>query len=332
VRFEAERIGIIKLGAIGDVVNSLPFVNRLRDAAPDARITWVIAPLSHALVAGHPAVDEFLVADVKQPGQWDAIVGGLRERRFDLVIDLQRILKSALLGLASGAPRRVGFDRARSKEGAWMFATHRIAPNPNPGVTVDQYLEFADFLGCPQTEPRFDLPVAPFPAAASGERRVVVHVGATKPANRWDLDKWTALCRRLVMDLGATVHLTGASAERAELERLVKTLGAAGSGAFVHAGKLSLKETGGLIRSSRLFIGSDTGPLHMAVALGTPVVALFGAPDPRRTGPWRRPEAVLVHAVPCSPCRRRECNVAGHPCMRDLEVSTVFERARLHLA
>jgi ADP-heptose:LPS heptosyltransferase len=128
VRFEAERIGIIKLGAIGDVVNSLPFANRLRAAVPKARITWVIAPLSHSLVAGHAAVDEFFVADVKAPRSWDAIVGGLRERHFDLVIDLQRILKSAVLALASGAPRRLGFDRARSKEGAWLFATDRIPP------------------------------------------------------------------------------------------------------------------------------------------------------------------------------------------------------------
>jgi ADP-heptose:LPS heptosyltransferase len=99
----------------------------------------------------------------------------------------------------------------------------------------------------------------------------------------------------------------------------------------VHAGRLSLKETGGLIASSRLFIGPDTGPLHMAVALGTPVVALFGAADPGRTGPYGRPDAVVTHVVPCSPCRRRECNVAGHPCMSDLEVATVFERARSSL-
>lgn len=332
VRFEAERIGIVKLGAIGDVVNSLPFANRLRAAAPAARITWVIGPLAHELVRGHRAVDEFLVADVKRPGTWDGIVGGLRERRFDLVIDLQRILKSALLALASGAPRRVGFDRARSKEGAWLFATDRIPENPTPGVTVAQYLEFADFLGCPRTDVRFDLPVERFAPSAAGEKRVVLHVGATKAANRWRVEHWTALARALIAECQATLSFTGACTDLPEIERIVAALGPLAEAARVHAGALSLKQTGGLIASARLFIGPDTGPLHMAVALGTPVVALFGAADPRRTGPFGRADAVVSHAVPCSPCRARHCHVDGHPCMRDLLPALVLERARLHLA
>jgi ADP-heptose:LPS heptosyltransferase len=156
-----------------------------------------------------------------------------------------------------------------------------------------------------------------------------VHVGATKSANRWAPERWAELVRRLAREDGLEVHLTGGNAER-PLVDVVKRLAAVEL--VDECARLSLQETAGLIDGARVFVGGDSGPLHMAVALGTPVVALFGAPDPRRTGPWRRPEAVLVHAVPCSPCRRRECNVAGHPCMRDLEVSTVFERARLHLA
>lgn len=331
MRFEAERIAIVKLGAIGDVVNSLPCVNRLRDGYPRARITWVIAPLAHALVAGHRAVDEFLVVDVKRSSNWRGIVRELRARRFDLALDLQRILKSGVLTRATGARVRVGFDRARCKEGAWLFSTARIPPNPAPGVTVAQYLEFADFLGCPRSAPRFDLPFEPFPPRARGETRVAVHIGATKNANRWYPDKWAALCTRLVEECGATLHMTGGANDAAEIEDIVARCASIRDRIVVQAGKLSLQQTAGLLATCNLFVGGDTGPLHMAVAVGTPVVALFGAADPARTGPFGAADSIVSHPVPCSPCRRRECNVAGHPCMRDLEVAAVFERARVRL-
>lgn len=331
MRFEAERIGIVKLGAIGDVVNSLPFVNRLRAAAPAAKITWIIAPLAHGLVAGHAAVDEFIVADVKRSASWRPLLRELRARRFDLVIDLQRILKSAVIARATGARHRVGFDRSRSKEGAWLFATDRIPANLRPGVTVAQYLEFADFLGCPPQAPRYDLPVEAFAPPAANEKRIVVHTGATKIANRWYSEKWAALCARLVKELGATVHLSGSANEADEIAAIRARAGVDANSIVSHSGQLSLKQTGGLIASSRLFIGPDTGPLHMAAAVNTPVVALFGAADPARTGPFHVRQAVVSHAVSCSPCRRRECNVTGHPCMRDLEVDAVFEAARLIL-
>jgi ADP-heptose:LPS heptosyltransferase len=332
MRIEADRIAIVKLGAIGDVVNSLPFANRLRAGYPRARITWVIAPLAHALVQGHAAVDEFLVVDPRRASTWPSIVRALRERHFDLAIDLQRILKSGLLVRASGARARLGFDRARCKEESWVFTNVRIPPNPEPGVTVEQYLELADFLECPPAPPRFDLPFEPFPPPAAGEMRIVVHVGATKPANRWEHDKWAELCRRLVREVGATLHFTGTNGERNEIETLVARAGLSSRDAIVHAGDLTLKQTAGLIRSSRLFVGGDTGPLHIAAALETPVVALFGAADPARTGPFGQPHGVVTHAVPCSPCRRRDCNVAGHPCMRDLDVAPVLERVRARLA
>lgn len=330
----------MKLGAIGDVVNSLPFVNRLRAGYPRAKITWVIAPLAHALVSGHPAVDEFLVIDVKRPGNWPGIVRALRAREFDLAIDLQRILKSGLITRATGAEVRLGFDRARCKEQSWRFTTHKIAPNSAPGVTVEQYLEFADFLACPRTPARFDLPFEPYAAAHVGETRIVVNVGASKPANRWSTDKWARLCARLVRELGATIHFTGGAQDAAEIQLVMRAIettkqpdDVSGTPHLVdHAGKLSLKASAGLIASSRLFIGCDTGPLHIAVAVGTPVVALFGASDPKRTGPFGQSAGVVQEPAPCSPCRKRDCHVAGQPCMSRLSEDRVFERARSILA
>ena len=340
MHIEAQRIAIIKLGAIGDVVNSLPFVNRLRAGYPRARITWVIAPIAHALVSGHRAADEFLVIDVKQPGKWPAIVRDLRAREFDLAIDLQRILKSGLITRATGAGARLGFDRARCKEQSWLFTNHKIAPNRAPGVTVEQYLEFADWLECPQIPARFDLPFEPCAAPLRGETRIVVNVGASKPANRWPTDKWARLCRRLVRELGATIHFTGGAQDAAEIEAVMHAIetGAVGLSdtdavrLVNQAGRLSLKASAGLIASAHLFIGCDMGPLHIAVAVGTRVVALFGASDPRRTGPFAQSLGIVNEPAPCSPCRRRDCHVAGQPCMSRLSEDRVFERARARLA
>ncbi len=332
MRAPAENIGLVKLGAIGDVVNSLPLVNRMRDGYPGARITWVIGPLAHALVAGHPAVDEFLVFHADRPGTWPGFVRALRARRFDLVLDLQRLFKSGLIARLSGAPLRVGFDRARCKEHSHLFTNRHLAPNAAPGVTVSQYLEFADLLELPAREPRFDLPIAPVDPARPGELRIVLNVGASKPANRWPIDRWAAVCQSLVSEFQATIHLTGGQQDKLDIGLVRAATGLSPEQLVDRAGTLSLAESAGLIRSAALFIGGDTGPLHIAVAVGTPVVALFGAADPRRTGPFLHPESVVQNPVPCSPCRRRECNVAGHPCMSGLEVAVVLDRVRHELA
>lgn len=312
---------IVKLGAIGDVVNCLPLLNRLRDAWPEARLSWVIAPLAHGLVRGHPAVDEFLELDVKQRSSWRPFVRELRSRRFDLVLDLQRILKSGLITRLSGAPRRMGFDRARCKELSWLFSNERLPANPHPGVTVAQYLEFADALGVPPREARWDLPLTAWPHAGPA---VSLGIGASKPSNLWPLKRWSALIERLVMRLGAErIALVGGPQDRNMADAL---LASAPAGLVDTVGKLSLKASAGLIASSEMFVSCDTGPLHIAVATGTPVVALFGAADPLRTGPFGKPEAVLYEPADCSPCRKRECFVEGHPCMHNIEMESVFQR------
>lgn len=329
MKYAAENIAIVKLGAIGDAVNALPFVNRLRDGCPRARITWIIGPLAHSLLAGHRAVDEFLIFDSKRASSWPGFVRDLRRRRFDLVIDLQRILKSGVITRASGAPLRLGFDRARCKEGAWLFVNRSIPPNPRSGVTLEQYLEFADFLELPSAPIAWNVPYEPFASNAQDLARVVVNLGASKPANRWDAERWAELCDRLARESGLSVHITGGREDRATAE-MVAALSTAKLCDDV--GRLTLKQTAGLIHSARMFIGCDTGPLHIAAALGTPCVALFGASDPARTGPFGQARGVVTHAVPCSPCRRKICNVHGHPCMRDLSVELVWTRVEAELA
>jgi len=318
-----ERICLVKLGAIGDVVNSLPLVCRLREGFPDARISWVIAPLAHRLVEGHDAIDEFLVLDVSRPGSWLRFVRELRSRRFDLTIDLQRILKSGMITRLSGASRRLGFDRARCKEKSFLFTNERLRERKRPGVTVAQYLEFADHLGVPRSEPQWRLPIAPWTGEAP---RVCLNLGASKPANLWASENWAQLATRLAEEIPPRrIALLGGPQDRTLAESV---LAAGPPGLFDGVGAFSLKETAGLIATSDCFVGCDTGPMHIAVAVGTPLVALFGAANPARTGPFGRRDSVIFKGVECSPCRKRECPIDTHPCMTRITVDEVLERVR----
>ncbi|MFT7486398.1 MAG: heptosyltransferase I [Candidatus Paceibacteria bacterium] len=315
------KICVVKLGAIGDVVNALPLVNRLRAGIPEAKISWVIAPLAHALVDGHPAVDEFLLLDIKRRASWPAFLRHLRAQKFDLVLDLQRILKSGIITRLSGAPRRLGFDRARCKELSWWFTNERIANNPKPGVTVAQYLEFGDALGLPAVDPSWDLPITPWTHAPP---LVSLGIGASKPSNLWPTQRWSQLLRELATQLGAQhLALVGGPGDR---ELASQILSQAPTGILNTVGTLDLKQTAGLLAASSHFVACDTGPLHMAVATGTGVTALFGAADPLRTGPFAHASDVIYHPAECSPCRKRLCFVEGHPCMHNIEVDEVAQR------
>lgn len=321
------------------MVNTLPLVTRLRAGLPQARLVWVIGPRAYACVAGHPAVDRFLVLDLARPATWWRAVRELRQENLTHVLELHGLLKGALVARASGAPVRWGFDRARCRESSWLFHTHRL-PSGQPQTehsahtAVAQNLEFAEALGLPAQPPRWDLPWEPAPVElvpprTSGRPRIVLNHGASKPSNRWPVAAWTRLAQLLHANVGADLHITGGPEDA---ETAVALAAAAGVPCSVQAGRLSLRQTAGLLRSADLVISGDTGPLHMAVALRCPVVAIFGAADPARTGPYGEDDWVVTHRVPCSPCRKRECFVPGHPCLTQLAPERVFERALQRLA
>jgi ADP-heptose:LPS heptosyltransferase len=152
----------------------------------------------------------------------------------------------------------------------------------------------------------------------------VLNIGASWSSKLWASERWSELARRLAQELGLSVHLSGGREDLAAADAIARS---AGVPVVSHAGTFTLRETAGLLASAELVISGDTGPLHMAVALGRPVVALFGAADPRRTAPFGRPEAVVRNPVECSPCRKRVCPVPGHPCMSGLSTEAVLSRA-----
>jgi lipopolysaccharide heptosyltransferase II len=326
----------VRLGAIGDVANALVFAAALKEARPDARIGWAVHPLAAPLVDGHPSVDRLHVwprgAGV---AGWLRLVREIRAERYEVAVDLQRIQKSAWLARFSGAPRVLGYDRARAKELSWLVTRERLDPAGAGRHMVEHYLEFARHLGARANAPRHLLPRdAEAEAWAArlldelGGPPVLVNLGASKPANRWAPERFGALARALRED-GLAVCFTGGPDDRAAAER-ART--AAGGGPRDLVGQTSLRQLIALARRARLFVGCDTGPMHLAAAVGTPVVALFGPADPARTGPFGAGHVVLREPPPCAPCNQKTCHQPRHACMEDLTVERVLAAARARLA
>ena len=329
-----QKVLVVRLGAIGDVVNALVFATALKDRDPSLHIGWVVHSLARPLVEDHPAVDR--VHHLARDGGAGATLDVLRElraERYGLAVDLQRITKSALLARLSGAPRVLGYDRARAKEGSWIWTRERIAPIAPDGASahvVEQYLAFARHLGIEDARARHELPPddeadrwADELVASLGGAPAVLALGATKPANRWPPERFGRVAAELARDL--PVVLTGGP-DAVEAGRLAAE--SAGEGVRSLVGATSLRQLSALFARARLFVGCDSGPMHLAAARGTPVVALFGAADPDRTGPWGEGHRVVRVPPPCAPCNRRECDQPRHACMEDIGVERVVGEAR----
>ena len=317
------KVLVVRLGAIGDVVNALVFASALkRHATPEApvEIGWAVHDLARPLVEGHPAVDR-VHRWTKGSGVagFRALVSEVQEQGYELAVDLQRIQKSAALARLSGAERVLGYDRGRAKEASWLWARERIPPGDPQAHMVEQYLEFARYLGV-EAEPVRELPSDPEAdawAEAQVERMgaapLQLNLGASKPENRWPAERFGELTVALRRELGVPVCLTGGPADRETAEVALGVAGRTPEGVHDLVGQTSLRQLVSLSARARLYVGCDTGPMHVAAACGTPVVALFGPADPRRTGPFG-----VGHRV-VRPASRR---------MDDIPVEEVLEAVR----
>ncbi|MBI4578053.1 MAG: glycosyltransferase family 9 protein, partial [Planctomycetes bacterium] len=284
-----DRILIIKPSSFGDVIHALPVLNGLRSRFPHARISWMVANSCAGLLEGHPALDEAIRFDRKRYGllgrnpwasaEFADFVGQLRARRFDLVVDLQGLFRSGFLALATGARTRVGFANAR--EMGWMFYNHRMAV-PDPDLhAVDRNYLFAPLLGFADVPIAFNLPVRA--EARASVRRLLCDQGlqadepylAVGAGTRWETKQWpvehfAAAITRVHEACGVAVVLTGMAEERSISDQVA----AAARGRVANvAGRTSLPEMIALIDGARAVLMHDSGPMHLATALGKPMVA-----------------------------------------------------------
>lgn len=298
-----DKVCIVMMSAVGDTVHVLPVLNALKRHRPTMKVSWILQPGPASLVRGHPAIDEIIPFEYQQG--WRAFADVRRElaaRDFDLVLDLQVSLKAGLVTSFTRAPVKLGFDRARAYDGNWLFTTDRIAAGPRRHVQ-DQYFEFLTHLGVPHDKVRWGLgPWASERAAqreffARFERPVAAIVCGTSDADRdWLPDRWAAVCDALQADFGLQPVLVGAPSAR-ERATAAAIIAAAKSSTPVDAlGVGGLRGLVGILEGSALVISLDSAPLHMSVAVDTPVISLMAQADPKRTGPYAKFEELVVNA------------------------------------
>ncbi len=293
VESSAPRILICRLSAIGDCILTMPLASALRRQFPSAFIAWAVQGASAPLIEDHPAVDlaiRISKQDLRSPlGLW-RLRQRLRSQRFDLAIDPQGLTKSALVSWLSGARRRIGFARPVGREISPWLQT-QLVQSRQPHV-VDRYLELLGPLGIKTDKVEFSFPVspsargnlAPFlnqPALLRGF--AVVNSGAGWDSKLWPAERYAGVAEYLATGHRlSTVVVWAGDRERAWGEEIV----AQANGHAILAPKTSLLELGELLRKARLFVGSDTGPLHMAAAVGVSCVGIYGPTRPEECGPY----------------------------------------------
>jgi lipopolysaccharide heptosyltransferase I len=321
--FPARRIALIKPSALGDIVHSLPVLTALRRRYPAAAITWVVNRSYEPLLRGHCDLTDTLPFDRKasRGGWWRAaryygrFLAGLRRRRFDLVVDLQGLFRSGLMAAATGAARRVGLAAAR--EGApWFYTDVVPVPHGNALHAVDRYWLVAEALGAGGGSKEFHVPI-PEDARLWAERRLRDHprpwlalgVGSRWPTKRWPPESFAALTRRAQQHFGGTALFVGGGDEaflaRAVRERLTGPV-------LDLMGQTSLPQLAALLARADGMLANDTGPMHLAAALGRPVVAPYTCTKVRLSGPYEAARGAVEADVPCQGsylkrCGRMEC-------------------------
>jgi lipopolysaccharide heptosyltransferase I len=332
----ARRILIILLGAIGDVVRALPLLGRLRKAYPDAHITWAVEPKSAPILEGHRWLDELIVYDrSRAPWSFAPFLYRVRAGRFDLVLDLQRHLKSGICAYISGASERIGFAPANTKELNHWFSNRQVATQPNMRLKLLQYQSFGDALGIPSAPIEFGLePTAEQMAhaerllggAARGPLLAAI-LGSSWESRIYFAEQTAAAIADIHRHHGLTPVLLGGPAERRLADDVSRLL--TGIETVDLVGRTGLKDLAAIFRSCRAAFGPDSGPMHIAAAVGCPVVSLWGSTAPERSAPWGYADLAIKAPIPCHPCYLRRCPI-DRECMRRIEpgeVVAALERA-----
>ncbi len=347
---------IIKLSAIGDVIHTLPSLNAVRGRFPDARITWVVEEAAAPLIQGHRALDRVLISKRKR---WIRGLGGpnrrrrllemarfirdLRDTRYDLVFDFQQLLKSGVLaGLARGN-RKIGFGKGmQHMEKSYLFLNRTFPPVSMEHHALNRYLMLVEAAGIPVREIVYDLPVEEDDRKAvskllgrpeythsnsytirdSDPAFVALNPMAQWESKLWRNDRFAELADRLILDYGVRVVFTGGPGDVPMIADIQSRMDGA---ALNLAGRTSLKQLAALYERARCVITTDTGPMHLAAAVGTPVVALFGPTAPWRTGPFGAGHRVVRLGPACSPCFKRRCPRPHRLCLEMVTVSDVLK-------
>jgi heptosyltransferase-1 len=328
------RILIVRTSSLGDVVHALPVLSALRRHLPGAHVGWVIEESLAPLLAGHPDLDEILTVRTRHWGREPftagtfggvrRFVGALRRFEPDVVLDLMGNHKAGVVALLSGGRRRIGagrIDRREPSSAVWINE-----PVAAQGThAVDRGLSLLAALGLPAEPADFAgarlLPGSPPAPPAAAAPFVLIHPGAGWGNKRYPPAWWGEAARRLLASTGLPARVAVAAGE----EDLAAQVAAASAGAACEVPAANLPALVALLRQARMALGGDSGPIHLAHALGTPVLMVMGPTDPARHGPYGAPERALAHLLPCSFCHARFDEVKA--CLLELTPDRVAAQA-----
>ena len=330
---------LIKPSSLGDIVHAMPTCAAIRRAYPKARLTWLVKHEWAGLVERIDGVDRVWPVEPTFKG-WLSQVSPLRAEHFDLVVDLQGLFRSAAIGWFSGSSLLVGF--ANGREGSPRFYSKRVSVPQSEMHAVDRYLLVAKAVGALESgapEFRFRIPQNDYHevdrvlsrfGVTPGTSWVAMNVSARWQTKRWPLTSFAEVADRLQQEgFGAVVMIGGPNerADIAEVNKMMKTP------AVDLAGATTVGLLPALLSRASLLITNDSGPMHIAAAVGTPIVALFGPTSAIRTGPYGVGHAVLTGKVPCSPCFSRTChNTVLLECLKMVSPQQVLAAARAQRA
>ena len=346
------KILLVRLREIGDVVFTTPAIRALRQRFPDAHLAYVVEPPAADVIRSNPNVDELIVAPRRHLFADIALGRRLRASRYDLAIDFHGGPRASLLTWLSGAPVRVGYQVAGR---AWMYTTRVARPRElRPRHAVQNQWDLLAALGLPGPDASVwpvEMPADPAASAAMAERLaragvpstdriVVVHVSAGNPFRRWPQTSFGMLVARLAARGGLRIVVTSGPSEREAARRVVDDargqLAPADGDRVIDLGDFALGELRGLLDRASLYIGGDSGPLHIAATSRVPIVGLYGPTLPVRSAPWRDrslvTESVEVTGLPCRPCDQRVCAPGDFRCLTRISADMVIEAADRALA
>jgi len=346
---DSHKILILRLSAVGDVIRTLPAVKALKEHTPYSSITWIVEEPSQAFLESQPEIDEVILFPRKRWTKgikslrgiggtikeiW-ALIIDLRRRRFDVVLDFHGILKSGLLSFLSGSPKRVGYDRRSTKEGNCLFSNVKVKLPKERISRFQRNLTLLKGVGLEVRELQYNLHISTedreyvesfFNTLSVSLKRplIAIHPGTSPKAlfKRWMPDQYAQLADRLVRELNAGVLFTWGTEELEWVEGIQKEMN---EPSLLGPKTESLTQLGEVYRHCDLYIGGDTGPMHIASLMGIPVVVIYGPTDPIENEPFGNHIKVRKE-VGCSPCHKYSCKELV--CIKTISADEVFKATK----
>jgi lipopolysaccharide heptosyltransferase I len=318
---------IVRLGALGDIVHGLPVAAALRERYPEAQIDWLVDVRHTAVLDLVPVISRHVAVDSRSARSVLAAVRDLRRQHYDAAVDLQGLIKSAALARLSGARPVIGFARAHVREKAASLFYSVVCDAGAAAHVVDRNLAVLSLFGITERVRRFPFSVPPSSAASEVAARAsrdgrrgyaLINPGAAWPNKRWPPERFGRIAAALVRQFSLLPVVLWGPGEQALAGRIVETSG----GAAVLAPPTGVADVLALSRDARLMVSGDTGPLHLAAAVGAPIVALFGPTDPARNGPWSAGDISLSRYDECVCHYQRQCR-RSRTCIKDISVEDV---------